>query len=99
MKVAFTSEAREDLRDIAEHIATDAPRRALSFIQELRESARGMGRTPRAYPMDPRYESVALRRRVHGNYLILYRIVGDRVDILRIIHGARDHVRLPGSPT
>ena len=98
MKVAFTSEALDDLRDIAEHIAKDAPRRALSFVRELRESARQVGKAPRASPIDPRYENLAVRRRVHGNYLILYRIIGDRVDILRIIHGARDHVRLPGSP-
>ncbi len=35
-----------------------------------------------------------MRRRVHGAYLILYRIGGERLDILRIIHGARDYPAL-----
>ena len=95
MKVALARQARDDLRDIADFIAADAPRRALSFVRELRESARAIGGAPHAYPIDPRYETLAVRRRVHGAYLILYRISEDRVDILRIVHGAREPVHLP----
>ena len=71
MKVALTREARDDLWDIADFIAADGSRRALSFVRELRESARAIGRAPHAYPIDPRYENLAVRRRVHGNYLML----------------------------
>ena len=98
MKVALTREAREDLRDIADFIAAEAPRRALSFVRELRVCALAIGRAPHAYPIDPRYENFAVRRRVHGAYLILYRILDDRVDILRIVHGAREPVRMAQSP-
>ena len=97
MKVALTNEARDDLKEIAEFIALDAPRRALSFVRELRESALAISRAPYAHPIDPRYDELAVRRRVHGAYLILYRISKDRVDIIRIVHGARDVVRMPNS--
>jgi plasmid stabilization system protein ParE len=94
VKVALTVDAASDLEEIAEHIAKDAPRRALSFVRELRQSALALARSPTAYPFASRFERLGVRRRVHGNYLILYRVEGDRLDILRIVHGARDYARL-----
>ena len=94
MKVAFTNDAIRDLEDIADHIALDAPKRALSFVRELRVSAVRVGRTPLTFPFAPRFEHLGVRRHVYGNYLILYRIERQRVDILRIVHGARDYGRL-----
>lgn len=35
-----------------------------------------------------------LRRRLHAGYLIFYRVGTDRVEIVRIIHGARDYPSL-----
>lgn len=98
MRVFFTVAAEGDLEEIADHIAQDAPRRALSFVRELRQSALALADAPRAFRFVPRYARFGVRRRLHGNYLILYRIEGDRVDILRIIHGARDYERLLEPP-
>jgi plasmid stabilization system protein ParE len=41
-----------------------------------------------------------LRRKVYGNYLIFYDIGPDAVEILRILHGARDYAQIvfPGEP-
>lgn len=39
------------------------------------------------------HESTGIRRRVHGSYLIFYRIGGDAVEILRILHGATEYER------
>lgn len=94
MKVSLTREARNDLEGIADHIAADSPRRARSFVSELVEAARGIGRTPRAYPVVPRYAGVEIRRRVHGAYLIFYRVDVEVVTILHILHGARDYEAL-----
>ncbi|MDQ2859623.1 MAG: type II toxin-antitoxin system RelE/ParE family toxin [Pseudomonadota bacterium] len=98
MRVFLTAAAEGDLEEIADHIAQDAPRRALSFVRDLRQSALGLAEAPRAFPFVPRYARLGVRRRVHGNYLILYRIEGERVDVLRIVHGARDYVRLLEPP-
>jgi hypothetical protein len=35
-----------------------------------------------------------IRRRVHGNYLIFYRIRTDMVEILHVIYGARDYAQI-----
>jgi toxin ParE1/3/4 len=40
-----------------------------------------------------------IRKRVHGDYLIFYRVRGRQVEIVRILHGARDwNALLPGDP-
>ncbi|MEJ0065947.1 MAG: type II toxin-antitoxin system RelE/ParE family toxin [Caulobacteraceae bacterium] len=64
---------------------------ALSFIDELEESCRGLANDPERFQLVPRYQASGIRRRVHGRYLIFYRMHPDRVTVLRILHGARDY--------
>jgi plasmid stabilization system protein ParE len=47
MHVHFTDEAEADLEDIADYIAIDNPKRAVSFAEELRERAILLGNSPR----------------------------------------------------
>ena len=91
MKVVLTASAEDDLESIADWIAQDNPGRALSFVMELREICEALGHTPRAYPLVPRYEHTGVRRRVHGNYLIFYRVEADLAVVLHVLHGARDY--------
>ena len=93
MKVSFTDRAERDLEDILDFIAKDAPIRAESFVRELQESALLIGETPRAFPVVGAFRSSAVRRRVHGAYLIFYRIVSGGVEILTVAHGARGSSR------
>jgi len=46
VKVVVTAEAAADLERIGDAIATDSPRRARSFVAELIEKARELGRWP-----------------------------------------------------
>ena len=98
MKARFSSEARNDLLDIAEYIALDSPRRARSYVGELRACAIDIARTPEAFPIADGQGHRGIRRRVFGNYIIFYRASGDRLGILRIVHGARDHSTLFDEP-
>ena len=91
MKVVLTRSAETDLEAIGDWIAKDSPRRALTFIQELRARCMALGKHPRAFPLVPRYETHGIRRRVYGNYLIFYRIEETQVTILHVLHGARDY--------
>ena len=90
MRVVFTLEAEGGLEAIGDYIANDNPRRAMTFVAELRSAALGLADHPYSYPLAPRYERQGVRRRVHGDYLILYRVEADRVVVLRVVHGARD---------
>ena len=91
MKVRITSEAEADLEAIADWIANDSPSRALSFNAELRDACLTLANLPAGYPVVPRYERFAIRRRVYGNYLIFYRVVERTVEVLHVLHGARDY--------
>lgn len=74
-------------------IMQDSPVRAGTFVDELHESCESLGQSPRAFPLLPGYEDKGIRRRVHGNYLIFYRIAETGVEVLHILHGARDYER------
>ncbi|MBT1156546.1 type II toxin-antitoxin system RelE/ParE family toxin [Aminobacter anthyllidis] len=94
MKVVFTHAAEIDLGFIVDHIAEDNPTRALSFVLELRESCAGLADLPFGYSVARRLAGSDIRRRVHGNYLIFYRVHENRIEVLRILHGAMDYERL-----
>jgi plasmid stabilization system protein ParE len=78
VKVVVTEAAYFDLARISRGIAKDNPIRAETFVAELLDRCRSLGAMPRAYPLLPRWEDRGVRQRVHGNYLIFYRIVGRR---------------------
>ncbi len=87
--VEFSPKVISDLEKIGDYIAEDNPRRAVSFIQELREVGQKLEDYPEAYP---RFQALGDKARFlpHGNYVILYNVLSDRVRIERILHGARD---------
>ncbi|WAC25812.1 type II toxin-antitoxin system RelE/ParE family toxin [Ancylobacter sp. SL191] len=91
MIVLITAQAEADLERIGDHIAADSPARALAFVRELRAHAARIGATPEAYPLVPRFAAAGIRRCVHGNYLIFFRVEADAVQIIHILHGAMDY--------
>jgi toxin ParE1/3/4 len=91
VKVAFTLEAERGLEAIGDFIARDNPMRAISYVEELREKAHGLADIPGAFPLIAGFERQGVRRRVHCDYLIFYRECDDRIEIIHILHGARDY--------
>ena len=93
MKLVFTAEARLDLFRIGDAIANDSPQRAVSFVEELEGRCRNIIEFPLRFPLLPGRESNGIRRIVHGNYLIFYRLLQDdeAIVILRILNGAQDY--------
>lgn len=94
MKIRFTAEAKADLQYIGDYIAKDNPARALSFVRELERKCRAIAASPKAFSLVPRYEQYAIRRSVHENYLIFYRIENEQLIILHILHGAMDYAAI-----
>ena len=96
MKIVFTDAAKADLRDIGDWIAEDNPVRARSFIVELRQKTLSIALNPRLYPIALNLEIQGIRRRLYKGYLIFYRVSEKRIEILHILHGARDYEALMG---
>ena len=70
----------------------DNPRRAVSFIQQIREEFRRIGEGPLLYQLRPEIGADA-RLAVIGQYVILFRISGKVVRLERVVFGGR---KLPG---
>ena len=93
MKIRILPVAEAELEAIGDYIARNNPRRAVSFVRELRDKCLGLGDMPLAFPLVPRYEDRCVRHRVHGSSQIFYRVVGqpaERRDVIHVLHGARN---------
>ena len=88
-RCVFSRKAEADLEAIGDHIARDNPRRALSFVRELRERCRDIIQYPKAAPL--RLDlGRGVRMVVFRDDLIFYRHSNRGVIIERILHAARD---------
>mgnify|MGYP001557397777 FL=1 len=96
MIVRILPVARAELEAIGDCIARDNPRRAVSFVRELRDKCLSLADMPLAFPLVPRYEDHGVRHRVHGRHQIFYRVVGEpeRIDVIHALHGARDYASI-----
>jgi toxin ParE1/3/4 len=89
--VVLTAEAESDLETIAEYVAQDSVKAALSLVHELRQKCLALAEAPRGYPLVPRYEHHGIRRRPFNSYLIFYRVGTKAIEVVHILHGARDY--------
>jgi toxin ParE1/3/4 len=89
--VVITAEAEADLEQIAAYVAEQNPRSALTLVRELRDRCESLLDAPRGYPLVPRYEHLGIRRRPFGRYLIFYRVGENVIEVIHILHGARDY--------
>lgn len=71
----------------------DNPRRARSFVDELKGRCARLAENSKLYPLRDDI-TAGLRMVAHGDYLIFYRETDGGVRIERILHGARDYTSL-----
>jgi toxin ParE1/3/4 len=91
MRVVLARKAIEDLVAIGEYIAASNPERAESFVNEIQAKCFELADSPKAFARLPHRSDRVIRRRPFGQYLIFYEMGGERIEILRVIHGARDY--------
>jgi len=92
--VVITAEAETDIEQIAAYVAERSPQGAIKLIHELRDRCESLADAPRGYPLVPRYEQFGIRRRPFGNFLIFYRVGTEAIEVVHILHGARDYESL-----
>jgi toxin ParE1/3/4 len=85
----FLPRARADLGEIGRYIARSNRPRAISYVEELRETCRRLADHPRMGRARPELRP-GLRSFPHGDYVIFYQPRPDGVTIVRVLHGARD---------
>lgn len=88
-RLVYTPQSKKDLNDIGLYIAQDNPRRAMSFVRELREQCRKITQAPKAYRPRPELGK-GLRSCACGNYIVFFFEEPGIVRIIRVLHGAMD---------
>lgn len=91
----LTDQAEADLQQIWEFIADDNVDSADRLIEQIHAKAQMLAESP---GVGRRREDLLpfLRSYPLGNYVIFYRIVDDGIDVIRILHGARNIDRIFG---
>ena len=90
-RVDITATAEADTAALWDYIAQDNPDAATAFILRLEEQINSLERYPKRCPLIPENEllGTAYRHLLFGNYRTIFKIVGARVIILRVVHGMR----------
>lgn len=89
MQVFQTPEAHADLLEIWVHIANDSFEAADQVLDQIGQKCEMI----REFPHIGRLRedlSIGLRSITSGKYVICYRVKDDRVDVIRVLHGARN---------
>lgn len=95
--LVFSTKARADLVAIADFIAADDPIRASRFVAALRERCVSLTLHPFQGRPAPEIDAQA-RLLVFRSYVVLHRVVDERIEIIRVLHGAQDRSLLTLNP-
>jgi toxin ParE1/3/4 len=87
--VTISKQARQDLIAIWEYIAEDNPASADRLLDTLDARINRLADHPFLGPARPDIRR-DLRYLVCDNYLVLYRVLDGTVEVVRVLHGARN---------
>ncbi len=90
------STAENDIDGIVAYLAERNVEAAIALIDAIEETLRLVSRSPTiGTPVDAKpggFRVVATRR--FKNYLIYFRLTDDRIEVARVVHGARDQTNI-----
>jgi plasmid stabilization system protein ParE len=85
-----------DLEAIWQYISRDSPHYARRVIARLLAAVEPLTDFPEMGRKVPEAGSAELRELLVYRYRIIYRRLGERIEVLTIVHGSRDLARLLG---
>jgi len=90
MIVTWSQEAGENLLDIEDFIARDSLERAIRFVDALIDHVEAiLTDNPRSGRAVPEIGNPYIRELIYRGYRIVYRLNGDRIEILTVFEGHR----------
>lgn len=90
MKVYWTEAAIADLRAVQAYIARRSPRYASAMVQRIIDRTEPLSQHPLIGAVVAEYDAEDLRELLESPYRIIYRILPAQIDILAVIHAARN---------
>jgi toxin ParE1/3/4 len=93
VKVLWTDAAVAQLQAIHDYLAQTSPEYALRIVDRLTKRSIQIATFPSSGRMVPEYELDEVREVIEGRYRIIYLIESAQVQVLAVIHGAREQLR------
>jgi toxin ParE1/3/4 len=98
MKIVWTEPAVEDLRELHAYIARDSEMYASGFVERIVLAVERLVDHPRVGRIVPETNEDNIRELLFQRYRIIYRIKNDNIEMLSVIHGARDLGEIKPAP-
>lgn len=91
--VHWTDTAEGHLNAIYTYIALDSPEYAKRMVDRITRRSQQIADFPLSGRKVPEYNMEQIREIIEGPYRIIYHIKPDQIDVLAVIHGARNALR------
>jgi addiction module RelE/StbE family toxin len=93
MNVHWTDRAQDHLDAIHAYIAQDSPEYALRMVDRLTRRSQQIANAPLSGRRVPEYDLDQIREVIESPYRIIYHIKPDQIDVIAVVHGARNVLR------
>ena len=98
MRIVWTEPAVEDLRELHAYIARDSETYASGFVERITLAADRLGDFPNIGRIVPETNNENVRELLYQRYRVIYRVKGNTIEILSVIHGGRDLEEIKPAP-
>lgn len=88
-KIIWTDDGIKSFEDIIQYISNDSTYYASEFAKRILSSIENLPEFPYMGRIVPEYNNPDLREIIYQNYRILYKIRGNAVYLILVIHGSR----------
>jgi len=99
MNVHWTETAESHLDGIYTYISHESSIYALRTVDRITKRSQQIGVFPKSGRRVPEYDVDQIREVFSGDYRIIYRILPSQIDILAVIHGAMNMLRVKNDQT
>ncbi|RAM50976.1 MAG: type II toxin-antitoxin system RelE/ParE family toxin [Hapalosiphonaceae cyanobacterium JJU2] len=90
MQIKWLKKALRNIEQIHEYIAQDNPRAAISVTLKIQQAVNQLANTP-YIGREGRVEGTRELVILQTPYIVIYRVKGDTVQVIRILHGSRKY--------
>ena len=89
-EIEWSPTAESEFIEILEYITHESPQYALSFYDQVQENLANISEFPEIGRIVPELDEQNVRELIIGSYRLIYRNYTDKIQIIRLLHGARN---------
>ena len=97
-EIEYSKDSMQDLVEIKQYIKfkLQEPEIAQKIIRKIREEINNLKNNPKRYATidNKKIERLKIRKIIVKNYIVFYRIKGYKIQIVRVMYGRRDWIKL-----